>query len=291
MKRSIVLIAVASVSVMVTAQSAAWGQEDGVLQRLNPFRLLRSRHAERVTTQAQTQAQAQTAPFPNDLGNRGIHSPLVDDSISRTGALRQQHEYRARVRAGWNETTEGDLDPLRARFAEQSNTTAAVNQRSLRAYQAQQNGGWLGQRTEAGNPPTLEELRAHLLSRGVDPASVEQRFARMAAAREQNRQERAHEEATTEPNLNQIRTEMEARGIDSRKIDEQIVRRTETRGFGDKFQKRMHGNGEPNYAEVRTRLSKQGVDPTSLNVRLGRSEMATARSREASRYGLGRTRR
>ena len=285
MKRSTTLIVLAATAFLLAGPNSLQGQEEGVLQRLNPFRVLRHRNAAQLSTQAQADGS------PTNLGRRGIHSPLVDDSISRSGALQQQQEYRRRLGLGVQDASDTSVDPLRARFTERSINTAAVDQRAARAYQAQDNGGWLGQRTHAGTPPTMEELREHLLSRGIDPALVEQRIARMNAARENGRQVGPEGETQTGPNLNQIRAEMAERGINSREVDEQIARRTEARGFGEKFDNRLHGNGEPNYEQVRSRLTKNGVDPTSLNARFGRSVGTTEGSMEASRYGSGRIRR
>lgn len=285
MKRSTTLIVLVATTLLFAGPNSLPGQEEGVLQRLNPFRVLRHRGGAQLSTQPQANLS------PTNLGRRGIHSPLVDDSISRTSALQQQQEYRRRLGLGGQDASEASVDPLRTRFIERSINTAAIDQRAARAYQAQENGGWLGQRTNAGTPPTMEELRAHLLSRGIDPALVDQRMARMNAARENGRQVGPDEDTKTEPNLHQIRAEMADRGINSREFDEQIARRTEARGFGEKFENRLHGNGEPNFEQVRSRLTKEGVDPTTLNARFGGPVGKTEKSLEASRYGMGRIRR
>ncbi len=285
MKQLHLLVVLAATAALLAAPASSFGQEEGVLARLNPFRVVRNRHAEPLSTHSPADLSAA------NLERRGIHSPLVDDSIARRSALQQQQQYRQRFDIGREDVSDTHVDPLRSRFAERSIDTAAIDQRAVRADQAQENGGPLGERTAAGTPPTMEELRAHLLSRGIDPTLVDQRIARMTAARENGQRVGRDGNATTQPNLNQIRAEMAHRGINSREYDEQIVRRTEARSFGEKFENRLHGNGEPNDQQIRTRLTRNGVDPTSLNTRFGRSAAATDGSLDASRYGGDRNRR
>ena len=103
----------------------------------------------------------------------------ADSFFQRMSPFRHMRHDNAVVPA----TTHAQLQPA----------TEGLNRRGIHSpidpelrqqrQQAHINGGPLGERTEAGQPPTLEELRAHLLVRGIDPDRLDARFARMQEAR------------------------------------------------------------------------------------------------------------
>ncbi len=286
MKQVIALMAMASAGLLAVPTTTC-GQNAGAPKQSNQYLVVRNRSTDFQST------HSRSGIAPQNLGRRGLHLPVVDDSIARRSALEQQNAYHRRL-AGSSDPSPASAagsDSLRQNFSERSINTAAIDQRTYRAYQAQGNGGWLGQRTEAGQPDTVQELNTRMAPRGVDTTPVEMRLERMNAARQQNLARTVDTQSLGEPNLEQIQLQRTGRGVDTRYVDEQIMHYTDTHAPGASWDNRMYGNGEPNYERLRSRSSKSGLSPTNLNHRIGRSPGASTLLTSPPRYGAGRIRR
>ncbi|MHB8973375.1 MAG: hypothetical protein ACYC3X_24850 [Pirellulaceae bacterium] len=215
--------------------------EEGVFERMSPFRFMRSRA---TAGPASTHGQLQAAEA--ELARRQIHAPVAES---------QQLERRESTRA---------------------------------------NGGWLGDRPESGQPPTMEELRAHLLSRGIDPDLLDERMTRMREARA-NGLHLGQADKTLTPD--QLRAERQSRGVDPAVIDARLAGLNETRVNNGRFGRQVQGNGNLERAEVQSRLVRKETDPAGLNERLGRmnggdmTNPATADRSVGAGTGRTRTRR
>ncbi|MHB8864740.1 MAG: hypothetical protein ACYC6N_20225 [Pirellulaceae bacterium] len=139
-----------------------------------------------------------------------------------------------------------------------------------RREQAHANGGWLGDRSETGQPPTLEELRAHLISRGIDPDRLDERIARMREARAHGLKTGQAGESDDATSAEQVRTELPMRGADRATGETRLADAHEARFNNGRVGRQVQGNVGLERAQVQTRLVRQGVSPEALNERLGK---------------------
>ena len=270
-----------ALSFIVVSFASLYGQEDGPRERINPYRLTRSRQMGTLSTHSQTEKS------PRQLKYRGMQAAAAQQSRLRSSTLRQQGEYHRRVGTLPQESNRLDAQSRRARFAGQSNISATTNQRELRLLQASESGGWMGQRTQMRTSPELEALRNQLLARGVDPAMADQlTFHRGSVQSAAPAMQHA-----SGPQLNQVRVDLQGSGVDPRQVNRDLVQAANSRAFNQRFENRTHANGAPNYEQLRSRVSQTGADPRSMNARLGRTLGTVGGSESAARYGSHRTRR
>ncbi|MFO7906099.1 MAG: hypothetical protein R6U98_25800, partial [Pirellulaceae bacterium] len=114
MKRSLLLIVLSPAVILPATTNVAHGQENGWLQRINPFRLLRDRTAARVPPTRSTDEPL----TPSAAG--GMHAPRKDALASRTRAV----PHEAQPRRQWGSEGERNLQtrpvPPQARYGRRS---------------------------------------------------------------------------------------------------------------------------------------------------------------------------
>jgi hypothetical protein len=144
---------------------------------------------------------------------------------------------------------------------------------------ARGNGGWLGERANAGRPPTLEELRAHLISRGIDPVSIDQRIARIREARRRGLAAREGTRLETPSGPDPVPAELSDRGVDpTTAVEARLARMRDSRGDFGRVGRQVQGSGGWEQAQLQSRLVHQGLPPQTLNERLGKLDGAAPRS-------------
>jgi hypothetical protein len=246
--------------------SSLCAQEDGLLERINPFRLSRNRNVEPLATHSQLEKS------PQALSQRGINPVATDSWLSPRNSL----TYREQHRNGRETLPDSSAGPQE------------IGQLGREVGEDHRQGGWFAQRTAEGNPPTIEEMRQHLLSRGVDPQIVERQMERLSVAR--GGVEGQSDLSARQRELARVRMEMEARGLDPRGTERSLETAARTRAFSQRFEQRRQANGAPNYEQLRTRVSGNAEDPRTMNTRLGRSQTVVGGVDKAARYGHSRIR-
>ena len=288
MKRSLIWIVVSSGMVLWGSDFVS-GQDTGFLHRLNPFRRLRERQTERFSSPEAEQGG------PTELSRRGMHAPWNQNSLPSSSAAPDRQEHRWRWRRDLQTGDETDLTSQEAGLDQQHPWWAGHSADPSPLPAATDQGGPFGERTPAGNPPTVDELRAHLLARGVNPAIVDRQAERLASQRGDSQARRAKRLPDQTPQLEKIRAEMRARGIEPRHIDRQLSHTARTRGARERFQHRI-GDGRlsgwgADQREPRARADRANIEPRPVRDRLTRPESRPRPDHAVARLGAGRTRR
>lgn len=257
---------------------ATWGEES-ILQRMHPYRFFRTRPGPQAES-----TQARVQPGDQPLSQRGVHPIVNDQSLLPQRPLRQN----------------GPNLPVRGEGSIPSGYPSGrptwTHQHAIAdnppSTQHVRHGGWLGQRSPDGRPPTLDELRAHLESRGVDPARLDNMALRAGDAGQEAGKFGQTGRYGSPADLQQLRTELELRGVDAAAIEARVAERSEVRERMGPANRQMDDVAAPAPSDARTRLERGGLPPAALESRFGPSSQSPRERADAgSMRGTGLQRR